>query len=568
VALALEQSQFGWTPPFLVAPSTLAPEAATGYRLNAVSCGSPSMCVAVDSSGHAFVATDPAGGGEAWHSTTIENEAGLTSIVCPATTLCVVADGSGNIITSTNPTAPAPTWAVGPVTPDEIDGLACAGTQLCVAVDTGGGVSTSTNPLAGASSWRDVSVDPIAAPLTSVSCVSSSLCVATDIFGDVLTSHDPSGGVHAWEVAAVDNRALTQISCPAATLCVALDEEGNILISTNVVEGGRSWRYAGRIGGIFPSSLDCPDEDRCIVTEGGDAVISDFPSGGSETWIASTVTAHESLSAVACPTVTQCVAVDSLGHAIIGNGSPPVGTLNVSIGGSGRGAVTGGGISCPSSCSSSYPRGTPVTLSATPSPGSVFSGWGGSCAGSASCTLPIGRVTEVSAVFGLTSPPPGYALTITIGGSGAVAGPDFTCPPTCGLSLALHQTISVTARPTHGWRFRGWSGACEGSSVCRLTGKEAQSLKALFVPTTRARIQITRIRVDQPDRSASIDFKAVPANSTLVCALKRRGKRGVLHYQGCRSRIVYRTLARGVYVFLVHQKSNPAIHTSHEFLVK
>jgi hypothetical protein len=159
-------------------------------------------------------------------------------------------------------------------------------------------------------------------------------------------------------------------------------------------------------------------------------------------------------------------------------------------------------------------------------------------------------------------------LTITIGGSGAVTGPGFTCPPTCGLSIAVHQTIAVTARPAHGWQFRGWAGACEGSGVCRLTGEENESLKALFAPTTRASVRVTRIHVDQRHRNATIDFEGVPASSRLVCVLERRGTRVVPHYQRCHSRIVYRGLARGVYVFLVHEKSNPATHASREFLVK
>jgi hypothetical protein len=567
-AYAAERSQFEWAAPFLLAPSTLLPGTATGYGLNAVSCGSPTMCVAVDREGRTFSTTDPAGGGDAWLSGTAEPGGLLRTIACPASTLCVIGDQAGNIITSTDPAGKAPTWAAGHIGAGPITDVACAGTSLCVAVDEAGSISSTTNPFVGTPGWRSVAVDPVAAPLTSVSCATTTLCVATDAFGNVLASRNPTGGARAWEMSAVDEHRLTQVSCPTATLCVALDEQGSILVSAQVAEGGGSWKRAGSIGGVLPVALACPDEDRCVALDGGDALVSDFPSGGSETWLSSSVSSHPELSSVSCPTVTSCVGVDSLGHAILGNGPFPAGTLNVSLAGSGRGSVSGAEISCPGACSATFTRGTPVTLSATPAPGSTFSGWGGRCTGSAACTLPVGRVTEVSATFGLTPAPPSFILIIAVGGSGAVVGPDFTCPPRCRVALGVHQTISLTARPAPGWRFAGWSGACTRSGPCRLTGDENKSLRALFATAARVRLRITRILVDRRRKTAAINFKATPADYPLLCALKRRGARGAPHYRRCHSRIVYRSLARGVYVFILRGKSSSATHASREFVLR
>jgi hypothetical protein len=54
-------------------------------------------------------------------------------------------------------------------------------------------------------------------------------------------------------------------------------------------------------------------------------------------------------------------------------------TLTVSRAGNGSGTIMSmpAGISCGIDCMESYPYGTQVVLTATPNPGSIFSGWSG-----------------------------------------------------------------------------------------------------------------------------------------------------------------------------------------------
>jgi uncharacterized repeat protein (TIGR02543 family) len=63
-----------------------------------------------------------------------------------------------------------------------------------------------------------------------------------------------------------------------------------------------------------------------------------------------------------------------------------------------------GSIDCGSTCSSGYPSGTVVSLSATPDAGYVFSGWTGACTGTGPCSITMNTAESVTAAFAVALP--------------------------------------------------------------------------------------------------------------------------------------------------------------------
>ena len=164
-----------------------------------------------------------------------------------------------------------------------------------------------------------------------------------------------------------------------------------------------------------------------------------------------------------------------------GGSSEPPNPVQVSVTLSGSGTVTSSpaGINCGTTCSQTFSAGTQVTLSATPATGFSFGGWSGSCTGTGPCVLPTSGAQSVTASFTGSGP---LQVTVTLAGSGkgtvssAPAGID--CGATCTHTFAEGTQVTLTATPTAGFSFTGWSGACTGTNTCAL----AHPAPSLWLP--------------------------------------------------------------------------------------
>ncbi|MBI4742682.1 MAG: hypothetical protein HY777_14285 [Betaproteobacteria bacterium] len=192
---------------------------------------------------------------------------------------------------------------------------------------------------------------------------------------------------------------------------------------------------------------------------------------------------------------TTCVVTMETGKSVIATFD--LNAISVDKAGDGAGIVTSqpGGISCGTSCSAYFRDQPSVVLSATPSSGSVFAGWGGPCSGtSAACTVGTSVPQKANATFSKVGTPPGtgsyFAIFLSGTGSGAVSGSTggINCvraggteSGTCSASLLNGTSLTLTAQPSAGSTFAGWSGACSATSpTCTLTMSAAQSVTASF----------------------------------------------------------------------------------------
>ncbi len=154
--------------------------------------------------------------------------------------------------------------------------------------------------------------------------------------------------------------------------------------------------------------------------------------------------------------------------------------LTVSKSGNGSGTVTSQplGINCGSTCSRHFISGASVTLSASPASSSNFTGWSGACSGTGSCILTMNSNKSVTANFVKKS----YALSVSKTGSGKVR---FN-PPNYTYSLPRTRTydygtsVTLTAYPSTGYNFTGWSGACSGTGSCTVSMTANRSVTANF----------------------------------------------------------------------------------------
>jgi alpha-tubulin suppressor-like RCC1 family protein len=140
-------------------------------------------------------------------------------------------------------------------------------------------------------------------------------------------------------------------------------------------------------------------------------------------------------------------------------------TLAVTVTGEGRVTSAPPGLDCDDACSYE-PRAGSATLTAAPSVGWQFDGWGGDCAGAAlehtvamdadrTCTASFSRIPGL------------FFLTMTIEGQGSVtsAPAGIDCPGTCVALYPAGTAVDLTAHETPATQVFSWFDDCDGFRV-------------------------------------------------------------------------------------------------------
>jgi hypothetical protein len=172
-------------------------------------------------------------------------------------------------------------------------------------------------------------------------------------------------------------------------------------------------------------------------------------------------------------------------------------TLTVAKSGTGSGVVTAMGINCGAGftdCNEVYTSPSPVTLTATPSSGSSFAGWSGTGCGTGAFTI-SGNMT-CTATFNVNS----FTLTVAKSGtgSGVVTATGINCGTDCNEVYISGSPVTLTATPSSGSSFAGWSGTgwngsgCPGTADCTMTVSSNTTVMAMFVNNQADKVGIYR----------------------------------------------------------------------------
>jgi len=581
-SLATTTGPIEWTSPSPIVPSSLLAQSSTDYTPAALSCRGMTLCVAVTGGGDALASATPTVPDQTWNVKLVDASHGLTAVACPSTSLCVATDAVGDILTSEDPAAATPSWSTSAI--DEstlITALSCPSDNLCVAADFAGRILVSEEPAGGSHAWHASLVDGANAPIIGLSCPSSSLCVATDNFGDVLTSDEPGGGPSAWSIARVDGQHPLDggVSCPSELFCATTDSAGNLVASTNPLGGPSAWNIVPSPSGQQLGLISCPTAALCVATESqGRVAVTSDPTAASPTWVAATIDDTEAfLRALSCNVQLTCVFLDALDNETIGSDLAPIEPLGVSLAGSGHGTVLAQGITCPPSCGTTYPTGSTVALTATPTTGSSFAGWAGGCSGVGRCALVMDSPHTVTATFTANGVGPHASLSVSLGGlgSGRVTGPGIACPPTCWTAVIPKASVQLSATALSGSSFAGWGGAALGCglrSSCSITVAGTEGVQATFTTSRPPPLRITRVTVERARHAARIDFSTHPPVTRVVCILFRAAdprRRSIRRDRHCRTPIIYTHLRPGAYVLTLEAfqrtLSTPTVTISRRF---
>jgi len=247
---------------------------------------------------------------------------------------------------------------------------------------------------------------------------------------------------------------------------------------------------AGTGGGSVvsaPAGIDCGLTCTITFAVGTPVTLTATPDANS------TFQGWSGSSAAGCAGIAPCTVTMSAQRNLTATFAPILHQVGVSRAGDGSGSVTSdvGGIDCGTVCGTTLQQATNLTLTATATPGSVFTGWGGDCAGSvSSCSLTLDGDRAATATFKTL-----YALGVSPAGTGGgtIASGDggIDCGTTCSHAYASGTTVTLTATPDAGSRFDGWGGACAGTGSCAVALDQARTVSASFSAVLH-RLTVTR----------------------------------------------------------------------------
>jgi Divergent InlB B-repeat domain len=243
-----------------------------------------------------------------------------------------------------------------------------------------------------------------------------------------------------------------------------------------------------------PAGINCGSECSEEYEEGTEVTLSASAAEGST---------FTGWSGSGCSGTGTCKVTMSAAKSVTATFTlePPAGpVLTVTPEGTGSGTVVSNssGIECDPTCSAPFTEGSKVTLTASPSAGSVFVSWKGCEKGGAigrQCTVTMDKAKTVNAKFTTA-----YDVKVTRVGSGlgkvGSSPSGVLCLANCSSTTALFKegtSVTLTATPSKNYVFTEWTGDCSGSGTCSLPTLAAnKSVGAKFSPVAQHDLALTK----------------------------------------------------------------------------
>lgn len=269
----------------------------------------------------------------------------LPGVACPSASQCTAVDSRGLEVTF-NPIAP------GTPTPAAIDGteylraVACPSVSQCTAVGGDGREVTFDPAVLG--SHTPTTIDSASRPW-AVACPSVSQCTAVDGKGREVTFNPAAPGIptpttiDSSEPVAVPcsvllpctavYHGLVAVACPSVFQCTAVDQDGWEVTFDPTAPGapiGAVVDQPSFCGSHCPqgavTGVACPSVSQCTaVDDAGREVTFDPTAPGKPTriYVSQNTVFFGGFNAVACPSVSLCTAVDSAGREVTFNPEAP-----------------------------------------------------------------------------------------------------------------------------------------------------------------------------------------------------------------------------------------------------
>lgn len=270
---------------------------------------------------------------------------------------------------------------------------------------------------------------------------------------------------------------------------VTLDAAKSVTATFTLKSVGLSVTMSGNGGGTvtsLPAGINCPTDCSEPYTINTQVSLTATPNANSD---------FTGWSGSSCSGTGDCVVTVDAAKTVTATFAPKTWTLSVTTTGNGTVTSNPGGIDCGSggnACSASFNIGAQVTLTAAADTNATFINWSGACSGTGSCVVTMEGAKSVTADFGIQT----FALTVaksgTGGGTVSSSPVGMNCGATCSVSFNIGTTVTLTATPTGGATFTGWSGACSGTNPCVVTMDAARSVTAIFTAPITYTVTVNR----------------------------------------------------------------------------